>query len=591
VWYIGEKPVRSSLLVCLLLSAAGCRAPAPAAGPGAADPLAATAEWFVDQARETGLDFVHFNGMSGEYYDAEVFAPGVALFDYDNDGDLDVYVVQGVMLGAGKTIADATFPPAPPLPPRGRLFRNELAVAPDGTRRLRFTDVTEASGIDARRYGMGAATGDIDNDGWVDLLLTHLGPDQLLRNNGDGTFSDVSARAGVADPGWGVSAAFVDIDRDGWLDLFVGNYLSYDVDADVDCFSWTGEPDYCAPTSYAPQRSRLYRNRGDGTFADVTTTALKGGQYGPTLGVVTADFDDDGWMDIYVANDGQENLLWMNQRDGTFLNAGLASGAALTVDGKAEASMGVDAGDFDNDGDDDLFMTELTGEGQNLYVNQGKALFEDQSVRSRLGPPSLPFTGFGAGWIDVDNDGWLDVLTVNGAVRTVEALMREGAAFPLQQRKQLYRNLGTGSFEEVSAKAGAAFQSAEVSRGAAFGDVDNDGDTDVLVGNNSGPVRLLVNQVGTRRHWIGLRLLGERERRDMLGARVGVTGADGRTVWRRARTDGSYASASDPRVLVGRGDDTAPQRVQVRWPDGTTEGWSDVAVDRWTTLRKGTGRR
>ena len=545
--------------------------------------------WFADVAEDAGLHFVHFNGMSGEFYFPEIMPPGVGLLDVDDDGDLDVYLVQGRLLGTGTTIDEALFPPPEPLPLSGRLYRNDLTVQADGTRTLRFTDVTDESGIDARVYGMGVATGDVDNDGRVDLYLTNLGPNQLFRNNGDGTFSDVSRPSGLDDPGWGVSAAFVDYDRDGWLDLYVGNYVDYAIEADQECPSETGRVGYCVPQVYRAQPDRLFRNRGDGSFVDVTATALASTTYGPALGVATADFDGDGWPDIYVANDGEENQLWMNRRDGTLVDAGLVSGTALNGSGAAEGSMGVDAGDFDNDGDEDLFMTHLTTETNTLYVNDGNGMFEDRSALSGLGPPSLAATGFGTAWLDFDNDGWLDVLTVNGRVSRTEERAHE--PFPYDQPRQLFRNLGDGRFEEVTGRAGATFAVSEVGRGAAFGDVDNDGDVDVLVGNDSGRVRLLVNQVQSSHHWLGLRLAGGEETpRDMLGARVEVARSDGTTLWRRARSDGSYGSANDPRVHVGLGDATAVPRVRVHWPSGQVEEWNDVAIDRWTTLTEGSGR-
>ena len=546
-------------------------------------------EWFTDRAADAGLDFVHFNGMSGEFYFPEIMPPGVGLLDVDNDGDLDVYLVQGQLLGTGTTASQALFPPPGPLPLNSRLYRNDLAVQADGTRMLRFTDVTGESRIDAREYGMGVVAADVDNDGWVDLYLTNLGPNQLFRNNGDGTFSDVSPQSGLDDPGWSVSAAFVDYDRDGWLDLYVGNYVDYSTDADRECPSETGRVGYCVPQVYRAQPDRLYRNEGDGTFVDVTATALGTTTFGPALGVATADFDGDGWLDIFVANDGEANQLWMNRRDGTFGDAGLLSGTALNGAGDAEGSMGVDAGDFDNDGDEDLFMTHLTTETNTLYVNDGTGLFEDRSALSGLGPPSLMSTGFGTAWLDFDNDGWLDVLTVNGRVSRTEE--RANEPFPYDQPKQLFRNLGDGRFEEVTDRAGAVFAVSEVGRGAAFGDVDNDGDIDALVGNDSERVRLLVNQVDSPHHWLGLRLVGSEEApRDMLGARVEVARSDETTLWRRARADGSYGSANDPRVLVGLGDTTDVPRVRVHWPSGQVEEWTDVAIDRWTTLTEGSGR-
>jgi hypothetical protein len=538
--------------------------------------------------KDVGLDFVHFNGMSGELYYPEIMAPGVALLDYDNDGDLDVYVVQGQMLGTHKTLKDAVYQPVGEL--RDRLFRNDLAVRPDGTRTIHFTDVTASSGIDIRTYGMGVAVGDIDNDGFVDIYRTGLSGAVLLHNNGDGTFRDVTKASGTDNrDGWGVSAAFVDYDRDGWLDLFVGNYLVYRVDADIDCQDLTGRPDYCPPNSYRAQRDHLYHNRGNGTFEDVTARALVGGADGPALGVSTADFNGDGWIDIYVGNDGEPNQLWINQKNGTFKDTGLLSGAAVSGSGNAEASMGIDAGDFDADGDEDLFFTNWMSQMNVHYVNLGDALFEDRRTTSGLGAPSLAKTGFGTAWIDFDNDSWLDLLVVNGSVARIEAQAKAGDPFPLRMPRQLYRNLGNGRFADVSAQAGRAFSSLEVGRGAAFGDVDNDGDTDIVVANAAGPLQLLVNDVGNRQHWLGLRLLDAAGKRDMLGARVQIIRSGMPTLWRRARSDGSYASANDPRVLVGLGTSTAAPRVRVLWPDGSSEDFPGVSIDRWTTFKQRTG--
>jgi hypothetical protein len=576
----------------LLLTGCGTRpSPPPAETANPIHTESRDRDWFVDRAKDAGLDFAHFNGMSGRFYMSEILAPGVALFDFDNDGDLDVYLVQGQMLGSGLTPSQALFPPRDQKPLRGRLFRNDLEVHGDGTRTLHFTDVTDQSGIVATGYGMGVAAGDFNNDGCVDLYLTNFGRNQMFRNNCDGTFTDVSKETGTDAVGWSVAAAFVDYDRDGWLDLYVGTYLRYSLENSIRCFSPSGALDYCTPNSYSPAPARLFHNEGNGTFVDVTAKAGLAREFGPALGVTTADFDGDGWIDIYVANDSRENLLWMNRHNGTFTNTALLSGAALTAEGKAEASMGVDAGDFDNDGDEDIFVTEQTGEGHNLFVNDGSGSFEDRSERSGLGPASLGYTGFGTAWFDFDNDGWLDLLTVNGAVQTIQALAQQRDPFPLHQRKQLFRNLRDGRFEEVTLRAGAAFQLSEVSRGAAFGDVDNDGDTDVLINNNSGSPRLLINNVGNGRHWIGLRVVGGGRGRDMLGARVEIVPNNGSSLWRRARADGSYASANDPRVLVGLGDSTGPVRIRVRWPDRDgVEEWRDVPIDRYSTLRKGEGQ-
>jgi len=558
--------------------------------------------------------------MSGEQYYPEIMSPGVALLDYDNDGDLDVYLVQGAMLG-NKTIKDAIYPPEGP--PGDRLFRNDLVINPDGTRTLHFTDVTEQSKINIATFGMGVAVGDVDNDGFVDIYRTSLSGAVLLHNNGDGTFTDVSAKAHVADQGgWGVSAAFLDYDRDGWLDLFVGNYLIYSIAGDIDCLSVTGQHDYCPPNSYRAQPSHLYHNRGDGTFEDVTSRALLGGAYGPALGVSTADFNNDGWIDIYVGNDGQPNQLWINQKNGTFKETAFLSGTAVNGQGNSEASMGIDAGDFDDDGDEDLFITNWLAQMNVIYVNMGDGVFEDRRAATGLGPPSLARTGFGTAWFDYDNDSWLDLFTANGSVSIVEAQARAKDPFPLKMMNQLYHNLGNGRFEDVSSKAGKAFTLSEVNRGAAFGDIDNDGDVDMLVGTAAGPTRLLINNVGNKNHWLGLRLatpLPPRPQgvaptgskspapsdpkgptqssskssnpiRDALGARVYVKRKSGPTLMRRARSDGSYASANDPRIVIGLASSADPVSLRLVWPDGRTEEFANVTVDRWTTGVEGSAK-
>jgi hypothetical protein len=559
----------------------------PAAGGGATSP-----DWFTDVAQASGLDFTHVNGMSGRFYYPEIMAPGVALFDYDNDGDLDVYVTQGQMLSpaAGNAAAPSVSGGGAN---KDRLFRNDLAANGNGT--LHFTDVTEQSGIDLRAYGMGVATGDFNNDGYVDIYRTGLSGAVMLRNNKDGTFTDVTKATGTADPGgWGVSATFFDYDRDGWLDLFVGNYLIYSLAGDIPCQSVTGRRDYCPPNSYRAQPSRLFHNRGNGTFEDVTTRAFVNGAYGPALGASTADFNRDGWIDLYVANDGQPNQLWINQHNGTFKDTAFLSGAAVSGTGQAEASMGVDAGDFDNDGDEDLFITNWLDQMNVLYVNDGAGNFEDRRAASGLGPPSLAKTGFGAGWLDFDRDGWLDLFVANGGVATIEALARANDPFPLRMTPQLYRNLGTGRFEDVSSRAGAVFKIADVGRGAAFGDVDNDGDTDMIVGNANGRLRLLINGEPNHNHWLGLRLVASAGPgaavRDQLGALVRIARGAGPALSRRARADGSYASANDPRVLAGLGASAEAPSVKITWPTGRVEEFANVTIDRYVTLKEGTGK-
>jgi len=542
---------------------------------------------FDELADKAGLKFRHFNGMTGKLFLPEVMGAGAALFDFDNDGDLDVFLVQGSALEASDQHARTPFPWRELGEPRGRLFRNDLAVTKDGSRSLHFTDVTEKSGIVANRYGMGVAVGDINNDGWPDLYLTNLGSNQMYLNKGDGTFVDVTGKTGTDDPRWSTSAAFFDYDRDGWLDLMVVNYADFSVANSPTCYAATSAKDYCTPRVFHAPGNRLFHNKGDGTFEDVTKAAGLDKEFGHGLGVVTADFDGDGWIDIYVANDGDPNQLWINQKDGTFKNEALLAGAALNRNGQAEAGMGIDAGDFDGNGTEDIFVTHLMDETNTLYMNLGKANFEDRTREAGLGMPGRRFTGFGTLFFDYDNDGWLDLLVANGAVQLLPELISRGDPYPLGQPNQLFHNTGKGGFVEVVDQAGAAFQLLEVSRGAAFGDIDNDGDTDVLITNNSGPARLFLNQVGNRNHWLGLRLVGKNVNRDMLGARVEIVITTNNVLWRRARTDGSYLSANDPRVLVGLGSAVKVEAVRVHWPDGRTEEWKDPLIDRYTTWREG----
>jgi len=561
-------------------------------------PAVSRADVFVDRAAADGIDFVHFNGMSGELYFPEMTGAGAALFDYDRDGDLDVYLLQGSMLGARPASA-ATFPPSGPLPPLDRLYRNDLEVKPDGTRVLRFTDVTEESGIRSAGYGMGVAVGDYDDDGWPDLYVTNFGPNQMFHNEGDGTFTDVTAATGTDDERWSVPAVFFDYDGDGLLDLFVGNYVDYRIATHVTCTTEAGAPDYCGPRSYQPVADRLFRNRGpsaDGpTFEDVTQKAGLQQELGPALGATVSDFNGDGLPDLYVANDGASNQLWLNQGDGTFRDEALLGGCAVNEDGQPEASMGVVAGDFDGDGDDDLFMTHLTQESNTFYLNDGTGLFEDWTRETGLDLVSWKFTGFGIAQVDYDNDGWLDLFIANGAVTLIEEQLRAGDPYALKQKNLLLHHEGVESpklrFEPVPEdQAGAVFALEEVSRGVAMGDVDNDGDDDLLVSNNSGPARLLINQVGQDAPWLGLRLVDGRGRSDVLGARIGIVRKGFPTLWRRSSASGSYGSAADPRVLVGLGVASRIDAVRVEWPSGLHEEFHDLPLGRYATVREGAGQ-
>jgi hypothetical protein len=441
------------------------------------------------------------------------------------------------------------------------------------------------SRIEANGYGMGVAVGDYDGDGWLDLYLTNLDQNQLLRNQGDGTFSDQTAAVGVEEGRWSVGATFFDYDSDGDEDLFVVNYVDFAVSEHKPCYRQSSALDYCGPQSYNPWPDRLFQNRGDGTFGDVGSSSGISKLPGAGLGVVVLDANADGRPDLYVANDGMQNFLWINQGDGTFSNQALMAGVAVNMSGAAEASMGVDAGDFDNDGDDDIFIAHLSRETNTLYVNDGSGAFSDRTVLQGLGPASLAFTSFGTGWLDYDNDGLLDLFLANGEVKVIEELARAGDPLPLHQRNQLFRNNGR-RFEEVRPFAVGDSELSEVSRGAAFGDLDNDGDTDIVVANNSGPVRLLENLVGSQSSWIGLNLVDPATGLEAINARVAITLASGKTLWRRSRRDGSYASANDPRVLVGLGDASEPLNAAVHWPDGAIEEYPNLEVNRYHRLQK-----
>ena len=541
---------------------------------------------FREVAEEVGLKFHHFTGANGEYYMPEIMGAGVALFDYDNDDDLDVYVIQGTAFDPTQDARRAKFPPAPGWRPGNRLFKNLLSE----TGKLKFVDVTEKAGVGHVGYGMGVAIGDYDNDGFQDLYVTNLGSNVLYHNNGDGTFTDATAKAGVDDPRWSTSAAWVDYDRDGRLDLFVANYLDFTVRGNKHCYAPTGERDYCTPKMYQPVPARLFHNRGDGTFQDVTEAAGIAAAVGPGLGIVCADFNGDGWPDIYVANDGAAAHLWINQRNGTFKETSLLSGTAYSVDGLPQAGMGVAAGDFDGDGDQDIFKTNLTNEGANLYVNDGHGNFNDASAEFGLLLPTFPYTGFGTEWFDYDNDGRLDLFIANGAVNRLESL--RGSAYPFGQPNQLFHNEGEGKkFREMTGVAGPAFAATEVSRGAAFGDIDNDGAVDIVVANNNGPLRLLLNQSRSlnRNHWLVVRLEANHGNRYGIGALVELR-QKGRKLLRRAHTDSSYLSANDARVHFGLGEDPKIEDLIVCWPDGQQEAWDKIQADRIVTIRQGTGR-
>ncbi len=575
-----RKPLSSFAINCFLSVAVLAVGPLPRILFAAGD-----SPVFREAAEETGLDFRHFIGATGEYLFPEIMGSGVGMFDYDGDGDLDVYFVQGAMLDPDKEVSQSVFPFVGEGPPRNRLFRNELNPTGD----LRFTDVTREAGVGHPGHGMGMAVGDYDSDGDPDLYLTNFGPNVLYRNDGDGTFTDVTRDAGVDDPRYSAGSTFVDYDSDGDLDLYVANYVSFTIKGNRRC---GGERrDYCAPGVYQPLPDRLFRNEGNGRFTDRSEEAGLGRAFGAGLGVVAADLNLDRRVDLYVANDGTPNQLWINQGDGTFQDQGLVSGTAYNIDGVAEAGMGVTAADFDGDGDDDLFVTHNKKETNTLYLNGRQKGFADATSRFGLANASVPYSGFGTRWFDYDNDGWLDLFVANGAV-VMDDRQPADSPYPYAQENQLFRADGTGRSREIGSDvAGSALDLVEVSRGAAFGDIDNDGDVDIAVANNNGPARLLLNQVGSRNHWLGVRL--EVEGGGMSAvyqAKVALFREGHKPVRRRCHTDGSYLSANDSRILFGLGSSKAVKRVEVHWPDGGCEAWNGMEVDRYLTLRRGTGR-
>ena len=540
---------------------------------------------FREVASDVGLHFEHATGATGEHYMPEIMGAGGALFDYDNDGDLDVYLVQGRALEGRKPSPTPNSQiPTPNVRSGSRLFRNLLVE----TRRLRFEDVTDKAGVGHDGYGMGATTGDYDNDGFLDLYVTNFGDNVLYHNNGDGTFTDVTRTAGVAVGRWSTSATFLDYDNDGLLDLFVGNYVDFTVQGNKRCYAPTGEPDYCTPMAYKAVPSRLFHNLGNGAFADVTEASGVGTSYGPALGVVAADFNRDGRTDIYVANDTAANRLWLNQGNGTFREFALEAGVAYDANGRTKAGMGVTAEEMDDAGTLAILVTNLTREGATLFSG-AKGVFEDVSSQFGVAIPTFGFTGFGTQWLDYDNDGQLDLFVANGAVTIVES--QRGARYPYGQRNQLFHGEGPAkTFHETSDIAGDAFRRLEVGRGVAVGDIDNDGAVDVLVTNNNGPARLLHNEAAPQGHWLEVRLEGVRSNRFGIGARVGLVRDGQPTIWRRVHTDSSYLSASDVRVHFGLGNNSHVRSLLVEWPGGSTEHWDNVAADKVITLKQGSGR-
>ncbi|MCZ6709677.1 MAG: CRTAC1 family protein [Gammaproteobacteria bacterium] len=523
--------------------------------------------WFEERSQQAGLDFTQRSGQRGQFLFPEITCGGAALFDMDADADLDVYFVQ-----SGRFADD------PADRPPNQLFRNRG----DGT----FEEVTDGSGADDRGYGMGVATGDYDNDGDVDLYITNVGPNVLLRNDGKGRFADVTGHAGVGHPGWGTSAVFLDYDADGDLDLFVVNYIYWSINVERDCFTPAGMRDYCDPKVYeAPAEDVLYRNNGDGTFTDVSAEAGITTAYGNGLGVVSGDFNGDHLVDVFVANDGMLNQLWINQGNGHFHDGAMLSGCALDQNGIAKAGMGVAANDVDDDSDLDLLVVNLYNESDSFYRNAGE-YFVDDTATVGLGTVTRTFTRFGTALLDLDNDGRLDIYEANGRVRGQSSLHSDD---PFAEPNMLLYGTASGGFEEVRPRGGTASPLVATSRAAAFGDIDNDGGIDILVVNRDGPAHLLRNIVDRRGLWIMFRVLDEHAR-DALGATVTLQVGE-RTITRDVRTAYSYLAANDPRIHVGLGDHTGAEDVTVRWVNGPVERFGRYDADQVVTLRHGSGMR
>jgi hypothetical protein len=541
-------------------------------------------DWLVDVTQNAGIEFRYQHGGSGEFYFPEIMGAGVGVLDADGDGLMDLYLVQGGAIGPGIGRAQRTA--------GDRLLLNRGSRDAADRWNWKFEDATASAGIHAHGYGMGVAVGDIDADGDDDIYVLNFGRNQLWRNDGKGRFTDITESAGVGDARWSVSASIADLDADGLPELYVANYVDYDFDKHKRCRApGGGERDYCSPSAYAPVADALYRNLGGGRFEDISESSGISAQRGPGLGVVALDVNGDGRRDLYVANDGQANFLWINQGGLRFVDDALLAGSALNADGAAEAGMGIAVADIDGNGHEDVFVTHMRNESNTLYLGVGQGWFEDRTARSGLAASSLGFTGFGTAFVDLDLDGWEDLFIGNGAVVIEPDPLPQERSFPYLQTDQVYLHNGqsgaAAGFVERSAAAGAALRVRAVTRGLALGDFDNDGRPDIALNNINGPARLLTHRGGSGRHWLGLDLRDAEDRRvDGVIVRRSGTGS----VLRRSRRDGSYASAQDPRIWFGLGDQAQAVDLQVQWHDGRRERFPGLEVDRYQRLQQGKGQ-
>lgn len=523
---------------------------------------------FRDAAASAGITFVHEMGKSGQRMMVETMGSGGGFLDFDNDGDLDLYLVNGAPMpgwsGTGR--------------PANALYRNDGGV--------RFTDVTAQSGTGDTGYGMGICAGDVNNDGFVDLYVANFGPNVLYLNAGDGTFTDATARAGVGDASWSSSCAFLDYDRDGDLDLFVVNYVDFTPENDKFCGDYAKNVKaYCHPSVYESQPDVLYRNEGDGTFTDASEPARLTARRGNGLGVVAGDYDGDGWVDLYVANDKTPNVLYHNARNGTFEDVTLTAGVGYSLDGLPQAGMGTDFGDYDGDGDLDIIVTNLDFEYNALYRNEGGGVFSDVAFAAGVGAISLSYVGFGAEFLDYDNDGRIDLAIANGHILDNAPYFNDATTYA--QRPFLFRGRPEGGFDEVGRAAGDAMFEPIVGRGLAAGDVDGDGDLDMLVTVCGGRPRLLINEGGSANAWLGIRLVGTGSNRSAIGARVTARGPGG-MLTEEVRSGGSYQSQSDLRIHLGLGPSPkAPPELHVRWPSGATRTLVPPGLNRYVTIVEG----